>query len=406
MDDTVNRVYKQLAYTVRSRLEPPFLYNPALPFVHPTKRRCIMPVYKDKNRETWFVKFYYKDSVSGETRQKLKRSFATREDALSYEKNFLTYNLSSAEGETFSRIYEEYMDDVSHTLKASTMRNKRRIFESKILPFFGKRKIESITTADVRNWQRMLMNDEHHYKKSYLSTVNAQLTTFMNYVNRIYGLPSNPCMRAGSMSGEPSKEVVFWTLDEYSLFREALKREDMRGFVFFEVLYWTGIRVGEFLAIHESDIDFVTREISINKTYTRFGGRDIYTSPKTAAGVRRIAIPKFLCDEIKKYLRTLTPSQRRDRIFAIQRSYLDKTLRIYSKKLNLPRPTIHGLRHSAVSLLIDQGFGPFEIGKRIGHTRPSYTSDRYGHLFPTKQIAIAKDLEKLERHQRRKNAKK
>lgn len=53
------------------------------------------------------------------------------------------------------------------------------------------------------------------------------------------------------------------------------------SFLAFEVLYWTGVREGEFLALTPKDFNFEKRVISISKSYQRIKGRDVITSPKT-----------------------------------------------------------------------------------------------------------------------------
>lgn len=51
------------------------------------------------------------------------------------------------------------------------------------------------------------------------------------------------------------------------------------------------------------------------------------------------------------------------------------------KENNLPYITIHELRHSHASFLIDQGVSLYKISKRLGHSSYSITADRYGHLY-------------------------
>lgn len=358
-----------------------------------------MPVYQDKNRNTWFCKFYYRD-YDGERRQKWKRGFATREDARDYERNFLDMGLTSGGELRFSQVYQEYLKDVSRTLKPSTLVTKKNIFKNWILPYFGNKKFENITVSDVRRWQVMIMNDEHNYSKLYVQGINAQLSTFMSYADRIYGIPLNPCKRAGNLTGKLPKEREFWTPEEYEMFRDAVS-EDIRAFTSFEVLYWTGMREGEFLALHERDVDFENHRISINKTYLRLNRRDIYQTPKTESSIRVVDVPKFLCDEIRVYLRTLTASQRRDRIFPVQRHYLERIMRKYSGIAGVKRIRIHSLRASAVSLLINLGFEPIQISRRVGHKKVSTTLDIYGKLFPSSNEAIVKSLEKMNRTFRR-----
>ena len=54
----------------------------------------------------------------------------------------------------------------------------------------------------------------------------------------------------------------------------------------FLTLYWTGIRLGELLALSLADFDAEEKTLSITKSYQRINGRDVITEPKTAKGKR------------------------------------------------------------------------------------------------------------------------
>ena len=85
------------------------------------------------------------------------------------------------------------------------------------------------------------------------------------------------------------------------------------SFYAFEVLYWTGVREGELLALTPADFDFENNTMRINKNYQKVKGREIITSPKTKKSNRVVKIPQFLADEIKDYMKCfydLKPDQR------------------------------------------------------------------------------------------------
>ena len=79
----------------------------------------------------------------------------------------------------------------------------------------------------------------------------------------------------------------YWTYNEYIAFREGVKDKPL-SYICFEVLYWTGMREGELLALSPADIDLDNKLISINRTYQRIGGKDVFTSPKTRKSKRKI----------------------------------------------------------------------------------------------------------------------
>lgn len=69
----------------------------------------------------------------------------------------------------------------------------------------------------------------------------------------------------------------------------------------FQMLYWTGVREGELLALTPADFDFARGTVKINKTYQRLNGRDVITPPKTKQSNRTIQMPEFLCEEMKEF---------------------------------------------------------------------------------------------------------
>ena len=156
-----------------------------------------MPAYKDNKTGKWFCKFYYTD-WQGNNRQKWKRGFATKKEALAYERDFLEKQ-SANPNMTFQNLYELYMEDMTARLKQSTILTKKHICETHILPFFGKKPINEIKASDVRRWQNQLMNSPKGYSKTYLKTINNQLTCMINYAKRFYDLNTNPCGQAGSI---------------------------------------------------------------------------------------------------------------------------------------------------------------------------------------------------------------
>lgn len=85
------------------------------------------------------------------------------------------------------------------------------------------------------------------------------------------------------------------------------------------------------------------------------------------------------------------------RIFQISKSKINSNFHKLSDQAGLKRITIHGLRHSHVSLLISKKYDIFEVSKRIGHKSVKTTQDIYGHLFDDVQKSIANDLNMIRR---------
>lgn len=337
--------------------------------------------------------FRYTD-FTGERKQTQKRGFQTKREALAWEREQLLKQESKLDM-TFASFYEIYAEDKKARLKESTWESKSHVIEKKILPYFGKRKIADIEAKDVIAWQNELMKyrDEKGktYSGDYLKTIHAQLTAIFNHAVNFYNLPYNPAKRAGCMKVQTSKEVEFWTKEEYLRFAEVMM-DKPRSYYAFEMLYWTGIRSGELLALCPSDFDFEKQTVKISKTYHRSKGRDIITTPKTAKSNRTIKMPKFLCEEIQEYMKMLYEVKPDDRIFTVTKSYLDHEMRRGVKEAELKKIKVHALRHSHVSLLIHMGFTVLAIAERMGHEAEKITL-KYAHLFPTVQTEMAEKLD-------------
>ena len=193
------------------------------------------------------------------------------------------------------------------------------------------------------------------------------------------------------MGKKKNREMLFWTKDEYLKFADAMMEKPLSYYAF-EMLYWTGIREGELLALTPDDFNFEKRTVTINKSFQHLNGRDIITSPKTEKSNRTIQLPKFLCDEMQDYLKMLYDVGLDDRMFPVTKSYLHREMERGSKQAGVKRIRIHDIRHSHVSLLIDMGFSATAIADRVGHESIEITYN-YAHLFPSKQTEMADKLE-------------
>ena len=261
-----------------------------------------MPAYKNKDSGSWYVVTQYTD-WTGERKQKCKRGFSTRREALEWEEKFKQQSSGNL-NMSFEAFVEIYTNDLKARLKESTWQTKNNIIQNKIVPYFGKRKINEIVTKDVIAWQNELLayRDEKHkpYSPTYLKTLHNQLSAIFNHAVRFYDLRCNPAAKAGNMGSEESKEMLFWTKEEYQKFAEVMMDKPISYYAF-QMLYWTGVREGELLALTPADFDFERGTVKINKTYQRLNGRDVITPPKTKQSNRTIQMPEFLCEEMKEF---------------------------------------------------------------------------------------------------------
>ena len=352
-----------------------------------------MPAYKDEKTGKWFAKFYY-TNWQGIKKQKWKRGFATKKEALGFERDFLEKQSANPDM-TFQNLYEIYMEDMAARLKQSTLLTKKAVLQTHILPFFGSKPINEIKASDVRRWQAKLMSSPNNYSQTYLKKINTELNSIINYAKRFYDLNTNPCGKAGTIGKAKAEEMDYWTYDEYIAFREGVKDKSL-SYICFEVLYWTGIREGELLALSPADIDLDNKTISINRTYQRIEGKDVFTSPKTRKSKRKIPIPDFLCQELSDYIQSRYMLDADERLFPVTKSYLSHEMIRGCKNTGVKKIRIHDIRHSHASLLINQGCDALMLADRLGHEKVSTTLNTYSHLFPHKQQELVHSLESLQ----------
>lgn len=343
-----------------------------------------MPAYKDEKQNTWYCLFYYRD-WQGNKKKKQKRGFRTKKEALEWENNYKLMANANMDM-TMGAFVEIYFRDKKGELKERSVKNKRYMIEAHILPYFKDRPMNSITPSDIIQWQNEMRTKG--FAQTYLRMIQNQITALFNHASNIYGLGNNPCKKVKKMGKADADKLDFWTKDEYDKFISGMEEGD-RYYTIFEVLFWTGCREGEMLALTKSDIDFARNQISISKTYYRAEGRDIITTPKTEQSARIIDIPQFLTQELKDYVDKLYGISDDERIFPIVPEAVQHKLKRECEKSGVKKIRIHDLRHSHVAYLIHQGVEPLIIKERLGHRDIKMTLNTYGHLYPNQQRKVA-----------------
>ena len=143
-----------------------------------------MSVTKDPIRGTWTMYTRYLD-WQGIVREKRKRGFLTKREALEYEREFLAGKTKDI-NMSFEKFVEIYMNDLKPRLKASTYETKQYIVRDKVLPYFGRKSLAEITSTDIIQWQNELLrfrdSEGKPYSPTYLRTVQNQLSAIMNHV--------------------------------------------------------------------------------------------------------------------------------------------------------------------------------------------------------------------------------
>lgn len=335
-----------------------------------------MSVHKDKERKTWYVCVRYTD-WQGNRRMKKKRGFSLEREAKEWEREFLRTSKRSCDM-TFASFVDLYMDDMGKHLKPYTMKTKHRQIYGRIVPCFGKMKLNEITPVHVRKWHGQLVSEG--LAATYQRDLHAQLSAIFNYAVRYYNLEKNPAKIAGSIgSGKPEDTMHFWSPEEFSRFIACVYRKSVQAT--FMTLFWTGLRIGELLALCPEDIDLESGVIRVRKSLQTLEKKDVVTSPKTKKSRRDVPIPEKLREVLREYISSIYDLQPDQRIFTHSKDILYAEMRKGSAAAGLEKIRIHDLRHSYASMLINNGVQALQVSELLGHENIETTLNTYSHLY-------------------------
>ena len=280
------------------------------------------------------------------------------------------------------------MEDCKARLAKSTISNKTYLIETKLVPYFGKVPINKITISTVRTWQNAIITYKINYSLVYLKTLHSQLSAIMNFAAvKYYDLPINTAAQCSSMGKKYADTMLFWTLEEFNQFMTVVDDPTMK--VIFSLLFYSGIREGEMLALTLNDFNFENNTLSINKSYAVVDKKEIIKETKTSKSKRIVAISLPIMNLVKEYSETIYGYKPNERLFPTTKSSLYRAMKKYSELAGVKKIRIHDLSHSHASLLIEKGVPPLAINERLRHEDIQTTLNTYSHLYPNKQNAYS-----------------
>ncbi|MDE8082527.1 site-specific integrase [Erysipelothrix rhusiopathiae] len=350
-----------------------------------------MSAYKDKKTGKWVVTLRYTD-IDGKEKRRAKRGFLTKREAKEWETEYLSNLSNEVEIDmSLNEFYEVYLSDISNKLRYNTIKNKRVIYDKYIQPYLGSKKLAKISTPDIIKWQNEILG--FHFKDTYARSINNQLVAIFNHAERFYELQRNPLKKTTAIGSKHPSSMNFWTKEEFDKFISVVDDESSR--LQFNVLFYTGIRVGELIAVRLKNINFEQGHIEIRHSAQYENGKYIFTKPKTKKSERVVTIPQFLTQMIENYVDRYYFIDMEEQVFMTNKSRLSRELEKYAKIANVKRIRIHDLRHSHASLLIEQGIQPNIVQDRLGHEKIETTLRTYSHLYPNKQYHLASFLDQI-----------
>ena len=343
-----------------------------------------MPAYRDEKTKTWYVKFRFTD-WQGKSKHTTKRGFKTKKDALNYEHEFK----ATAEERvdiTVASLAEKYIEDRKLHVKINTFLSLQQTIRNHILPYLGDLKLTELTPAVMRNWQNQIV--QMNLKPSTTNHINRYCSSLLNFAVKYYDLKQNPLRLIGSI-GKRENRMVFWELSEFNQFINEVENPKYK--VCFLLLFYSGMRVGELLALNLEDFDFQENKIRITKSKIEKNGE--ITQPKTPYSIRTIDMPVGIMQSVKAYVDKLDEVTRP--LFMTTQKNLLASIHRYAKKANVKDICVHDLRHSHASLLIHCGIPITTISRRLGHNSPKITLEVYSHMYAESSEQTANKLQEI-----------
>ncbi len=164
---------------------------------------------------------------------------------------------------------------------------------------------------------------------------------------------------------------------------------------------YTGMRVGELLALKWSDIDFGKGLITVSKSChdSWIDGKyvKVIDTPKTSSSIRIIPLPKQLIARLKEARKNFGGEYvvaGKTAYGAQVRSY-QRTFENMLDKLNIPHKGIHCLRHTFATRALEVGMDIKTLAEILGHKSPTVTLKRYAHSMIEHKTEMMNRLGKI-----------
>ena len=310
---------------------------------------------KGKRRKSWAVRISYKDET-GTTRRKYLGYFETKKEAqevlFTYNKNPLLFS-----GKTFKEIKTLWLSSIKEKILPETFKNV--VISLKHFEILNENKI-----SDIKLFQLQKIFNDMDYSRGYKSNCKSVLNRIFNFALKNDFIDSNKVQFVELGKKNIVVERKIFTRDEINILWQNLKVNNVYIIL---ILIYTGMRIGELLALKVCDIDLNNKVIYIRKS-------------KTSSGIRTIPIPDkilslfieniFYENEYFILSKNLTPL-----------SYMTFKYRfnVLLEKLGIQKHTIHDTRHTFATMLNNADANSTSIIKLIGHSDFSITENVYTH---------------------------
>ena len=313
------------------------------------------------------------------------------------------------------QVLAEYLDEwlrdhVRVNLRATTVANYEHQVRYHIVPALGHLKLSEITTQALKAWVGGLATPKADGGSglSPRSTAIARtvLREALEEAVRVGQIPNNPLDRVRPPRQQP-KRVDSFTVQQIRALSRVTEQHRLANL--FTVLWQTGLRIGEALALRWEDLDLDNASLTVHRNLVEVHGHMLLQRPKTIAGEREIA----LTAQTVAVFRRQQEAQAVERMIhgegwnpdglvfpseagtPLMRRNVSRAWAILRDRAGLPRYGLHALRHTAASLQLMAGIGLREISATLGHESPAFTARIYAHVLEQTKRQATERLERL-----------
>ena len=289
---------------------------------------------------------------------------------------------------------ERYM---KHTIKIRTYNRYKSICELHLIKDLGEYELEELKPNVLQDF--LLKKIDNKYSTNTIKGIVSVLKQALRLAITLEFLDKEYCSNLKMPSSE-EKEISVFTKKEQQVIESFCLNHNKRNYIGIVICLYTGIRLGELLALTWNDIDFNSNLFTINKTSysAKVDGKTqiIVDKPKTMKSNRVIPIPNQLVKllkVIKKESNSKYVITTRNSGIVGNRSY-QRTFKFILKKVNVPYRNFHSLRHTFATNAIELEMYVKTLADILGHTNAMITLNRYSHSLLNYKIEMMNKLGK------------
>lgn len=294
---------------------------------------------------------------------------------------------------------------VEPTAKQRTYEKYSQIVNLHISPKFGDMDITDFTPFVLQNYVTELISKENVItgKEISSSTINSIITVIQSSLKTAYMLNYISSYGADKVKRPKINErkVKCFSINEQKKMESYILQKQNTKLLGIVLCLYTGLRIGELLALEWSDIDFKKEELNISKTCYEGKDKDgvykrITNKPKTNSSNRTIPLPKqivSLLKQAKKKAKSKYVISNGENYISV-RSY-QRTFKLLLNKLNIAHKGFHSLRHTFATRALECGMDVKTLSEILGHKSPIVTLNCYAHSRMEHKKAMMNKLGKL-----------